>query len=162
MANEELLHESAENVNDTDADYIEALNELKSSTVSKAQYEKLRTENKKLLDALVSGQQIEQPIANKPTVSELRTKLFNKDANLSNLEYIDTALKLRDALIENGETDPFLPFGDKVDITNDMRDKADRVAEGLKSCVDFADGDSGIFTAQLQRITKDTMMPKRR
>ena len=160
--NDELNNVSGTEMSDTDTDYVAAIQELQNTTVSKAQYEKLRSENKKLLDALVSGQQIEQPTVDKPSITELRTKLFNKDANLSNLEYVDTALQLRDALIENGEPDPFLPYGDKVDITNDMRDKAERVAEGLRSCVDFADGDSGIFTAQLQRITKDNMMPRRR
>ena len=160
--NDELTNVSGTEMSDTDTDYVAAIQELQNSTVSKTQYEKLRNENKKLLDALVNGQQIEQPTVEKPSIAKLRHKLFNKDANLSNLEYIDTALMLRDALIENGETDPFLPYGDKVDITNDMRDKAERVAEGLRSCVEFADGDSGIFTAQLQRITKDNMMPKRR
>lgn len=160
--NEELTNVSGTEMSEAETDYVAAIQELQNNSVSKTQYEKLRTENKKLLDALVSGQQIDLPKEEKPNIDELRKKLFNKDANLSNLEYVDTALKLRNALIEKGERDPFLPVGDRVNETAEMYDIAQRVADGLQECVDFADGDSGIFTAQLQRITKDTPVKRRR
>lgn len=143
-------------------DYVAAIQELQKNTVSKETYNKLQTENKKLLDALVNGQQIDIEPEEKPDINELRRKLFDKDGNLSNLEYIDTALKLRKALIDAGERDPFLPYGDRVNVTAEMYDKAQAVADGLQECVDFADGDSGIFTAQLQRITKDVLPGRRR
>lgn len=162
MPNEELTNVSSEEMLDTDTDYVAAINELKANTVSKTEYSKLRAENKKLLDALVNGREIDLPKEEKVDVNDLREKLFNKDANLSNLEYVDTALKLRTALIEKGERDPFLPVGDRVSETAEMYDMAQRVADGLQECVDFADGDSGIFTAQLQRITKDTPIKRRR
>ena len=162
MANEELTNVSSEEMLGTDTDYVAAINELKANSVSKTEYSKLRAENKKLLDALVNGQQIDLPKEEPVDVNELRKKLFNKDANLNNLEYVDTALKLRNALIEQGERDPFLPVGDRVSETAEMYDIAQRVADGLQECVDFADGDSGIFTAQLQRITKDTPIKRRR
>lgn len=159
--NEELESVSQqENVNDN-IDYIEAIKEMKQNLVDRSAFDKLKSENKKLLDALVNGQQIETPKEEKPDVAELRKKLFNKDGNLSNLEYVDTALKLRNALIDAGERDPFLPYGDRVTVTAEMYDKAQAVADGLQECVDFAEGDSGIFTAQLQRITKD-ILPGRR
>lgn len=143
-------------------DYIQAINELKANTVDKSQYEKLKAENKKLLDSLVSGQtpDTDKPVE-KPDVNELRKKLFNPDNNLSNLEYVDNMLKLRNALIENGERDPFLPIGEKVEITADTIQKAENVATALQDCVDYAEGDSGIFTAQLQRIMKDNGPIKR-
>lgn len=160
--NEELTNVSGTEMSEAETDYVAAIQELQNNSVSKTQYEKLRSENKKLLDALVNGQQIDLPKEEKPDVDELRKKLFNKDANLSNLEYVETALKLRNALIEKGERDPFLPVGDRVTETAEMYDIAQRVADGLQECVDFADGDSGIFTAQLQRITKDTPIKRRR
>lgn len=162
MANEELTNVSSEEMLGTDTDYVAAINELKANSVSKTEYSKLRAENKKLLDALVNGQQIDLPKEEPVDVNELRKKLFNKDANLTNLEYVDTALKLRNALIEQGERDPFLPVGDRVNETAEMYDIAQRVADGLQECVDFADGDSGIFTAQLQRITKDPVISRKR
>lgn len=160
--NEELTNVSGTEMSEAETDYVAAIQELQNNSVSKTQYEKLRTENKKLLNALVNGQQIDLSKEEKPDVDELRKKLFNKDANLNNLEYVDTALKLRSALIEKGERDPFLPVGDRVSETAEMYDIAQRVADGLQECVDFAEGDSGIFTAQLQRITKDNPIKRKR
>jgi hypothetical protein len=143
-------------------DYIQAINDLKANTVDKAQYEKLKAENKKLLDSLISGQtpEITKPVE-KPNVNELRKELFNPENNLSNLEYVENMLKLRNALIENGERDPFLPIGEKVEITSDTVEKAQNVANLLQDCVDMSKGDSGIFTAELQRIMKDNGPIKR-
>lgn len=160
--NENLINESGEEMLDTNTDYVAAIQELQNNTVSKDQYQKLRSENKRLLDALVSGQQVDLPKTEKVDVNDLRKKLFNRDTDLSNLEYVETALQLRDALIEAGERDPFLPFGEKVHETAEQHDKANRVAEVLKECVEFADGDSGIFTAELQRRTKEVMPSRRR
>ena len=142
--------------------YIEAIKEMKSNYVPKEKLAKLESENKQLLDALVNGKEIEVKQEVKVDVTELRKKLFNKDTQLSNLEYIETALQLRDALIESGERDPFLPSGEKVQLTAEHYDKAENVAQVLKDCVEFADGDSGIFTAELQRRTKDSMPSYRR
>ena len=144
--------------------YIAAIEELKASTVSRDAYNKLRTENKQLLDALVSGQQLPQTqTEEKPSVKDLRNKLFATDGNdLSNLEYVKTALSLRNSLIEAGERDPFLPYGDKVDITSEQIDTAEKVANALQEMVDFAEGDSGVFTAEYQRRVKDVAIPRGR
>ena len=144
--------------------YIAAIEELKASTVSRDAYNKLRTENKQLLDALVSGQQLPQTqTEEKPSVEDLRNKLFATDGNdLSNLEYVKTALSLRNSLIEAGERDPFLPYGDKVDITTEQIDTAEKVANALQEMVDFAEGDSGVFTAEYQRRVKDVAIPRGR
>ena len=141
--------------------YIAAIEELKANTVSRDSYNKLRNENKQLLDALVSGKEIPTPEVKKATPNELRAKLFG-EKEMSNLEYVQTALDLRDALLERGERDPFLPVGDKVDITSDQLDTADRVAAGLREMIEFADGDSGIFTAEYQRRVKDIAIPRGR
>ena len=144
--------------------YIAAIEELKASTVSRDAYNKLRTENKQLLDALVSGQQLPQTqTEEKPSVEDLRNKLFATDgSDLSNLEYVKTALSLRNSLIEAGERDPFLPYGDKVDITSEQIDTAEKVANALQEMVDFAEGDSGVFTAEYQRRVKDVAIPRGR
>lgn len=160
---EELTNANrGEEMSEANVDYVAAIQELQNNTVSKEQYQKLRTENKKLLDALVSGKSIDVPKEEKVEVNDLRKKLFDRDCELSNLEYIDTTLKLRDALIAAGERDPFLPYGEKVHETAEQHDKANHVAEVLRECIEFADGDSGIFTAELQRRTKDVMPMRRR
>lgn len=142
---------------DTTADYVTAINELKANSVSKEQYQKLKDDNKRLLDALVTNKQLDIPEEKPVNVDELRTKLFKNEQGLSNLEFIDTALQLRDALIAKGEPDPFLPIGSKVQPDYDMVEKANNVAKCLKEMVEFADGDSGIFNAEYQRKVVDTM-----
>ena len=161
MTENEIL-ESGTEMSSTDVDYVAAIQELRNNTVSKTQYDRLRGENKRLLDTLINGGQIDMPVEEKVDVAELRKKLFNKDGNLTNLEYVESALKLREAMIAAGERDPFLPYGDKVSLTSEMIDKANRVAEGLQYCVDQADGDSMMFTSYLQKITKDAPMARRR
>lgn len=141
--------------------YIAAIEELKASTVSRDAYNKLRNENKQLLDALVSGKEIPQEPTKKPSITELRKKLFSEE-DMSNLEYVETALSLRNSLIEAGERDPFLPYGDKVDITPEQIDTANKVAAGLQEMVDFAEGDSGVFSAEYQRKVKDVAIPRGR
>lgn len=159
MSNENPTTTTVEEMNNEQ--YIAAIEELKASTVSRDAYNKLRNENKQLLDALVSGKEIPTTPEEKPSIPEMRAKLFG-DSDMSNLEYVETALSLRDALIESGERDPFLPYGDKVDITAEQIDAANKVAAGLREMVDFAEGDSGVFTAEYQRRVKDTAIPRGR
>ena len=159
--NKELIESGKEQDNGNNA-YIEAINEMKKNYVPKEKLQKVQEENKQLLDALVSGKQIDLPEQKevKPSVDDMRNKLYNgKDGELSNLEYIKTSLELRSALIEAGERDPFLPVGDQVTLTAEHYEKASQVAELLQDCVDFADGDSGIFTAEYQRRVKDASIP---
>lgn len=153
--------ESGEEVDDG-VDYISAINEMKKTTVPKEKYEKLAEENKRLLESLVAGEKIEPKEEEKIDVNALRKELYSGECELNNLEYVDKTLKLRKALIDAGERDPFLPIGDKVDITSETVEKAETVAQVLQECVDFAEGDSGIFTAELQRRTKDTMRYNRK
>lgn len=46
-----------ENVNDSN-DYIEAIKEMKQNSVSKEAYEKLKKENKQLLDSIINGSEL--------------------------------------------------------------------------------------------------------
>ena len=153
-------------VEDNTNDYIDQIKKLKENSVSKDDYDKLRADNKRLIDALANGTNIEGKVEPKidaiENINNLRKKLFSKENNLSNLEYCDTALKLRDALIENGERDPFLPFGHEVVATDSDYESANRVATVMKECIDYADGDSNIFTNELQRRTVDVVIPKKK
>ena len=159
-------NENVVTVEDNTNDYIDQIKKLKENSVSKEDYDKLRLDNKRLIDALANGTQIEDAVGSKVSavekINECRKKLFSKENNLSNLEYCDTALKLRDALIENGERDPFLPFGHEVVATDSDYESANRVATVMKECIDYADGDSNIFTNELQRRTVDVVIPKKK
>lgn len=138
---------------DTTQDYLATIKQLKENTVSKETYLKLKEQNKQLLDSVVNGQTMEQQIPQKEPVDiyALRKKLLNRDSNMSNLEYVSNALELRKALMENGEIDPFVPNGVKIKPTDEDFQKAQKVAEVLQECVDYADGNSDVFTDELKR-----------
>ena len=153
-------------VEDNTNDYIDQIKKLKENSVSKDDYDKLRADNKKLIDALANGTQLEGKVEPKidavENINNLRKKLFSKGSNLNNLEYCKTAVELRDALIETGDKDPFLPFGHNVIATDSDHETAERVASIMKDCIEYADGDSDIFTNELQRRTVDVVIPKKK
>ena len=139
---------------DTNQDYISALNEMRKNTVSKEAYDKLREDNKKLLDTIVSGQSLEQTeVKEEVDVDALRKELFGKSRrDLSNLEYVDKTLQLRKALMERGEQDPFVMKAGRTSSpeAEDFK-KAERVASVLQECVDIADGNDSVFDNEFQR-----------
>jgi hypothetical protein len=135
-------------------DYIAAIKELKENSVDRSKYDALKAENKKLLDSIVNGTEIAQPaVEDKKSVEELRAAYLKEDQ--SNLEYITNTLKLREAIIAEGKPDPFLPIGEQIMPTDDDVKTAEKVAQVLQECVDYADGDSSVFTNELQRRLVD-------
>lgn len=144
--------------NTHETDYIEAIKKLKAETVDKAEYERLREDNRKLLDSIVNGTHTDDEAAKTPVLrepQEIRKELFKEDAGLSNLEFATKALELRTSLMAKGETDPFLPQGAQILATEEDIAGAQRVADVLQQCVDYASGDNSVFTNELQRRTVD-------
>ena len=123
-----------------------------------------KADNKKRINALASGETIGSPESSNPekNINELRSKLLKNGSNLNNLEYVKTAVDLRDALIAQGQRDPFLPYGEGVIPTAEDVECANRVANIYKECIDYADGDPDIFTSELQRRTVDAGPIKRK
>lgn len=152
-------------VEDNTQDYLAAIKELKENSVDRSEYDKLRAENKRLIDAVVNGQpgQEEQVVSKhtKEEIDDLRNELFNSPRELNNLEYITKAMKLREALMENGEPDPFLPVGKQISPTRDDIEGAEKVAQVYKECIEYADGDSEVFTNELMRRTRDVKLPRK-
>ena len=152
-------------VEDNTQDYITAIKELKQNSVDRSEYEKLRAENKKLIDAVVNGQpgQEEQVLVkhSKEQIDDLRNDLFNSPRELNNLEFITKAMELREALMENGEPDPFLPVGKQISPTRDDIEGAEKVAQVYKECIEYAEGDSEVFTNELMRRTRDVKLPRK-
>ena len=152
-------------VEDNTQDYLAAIKELKQNSVDRSEYDKLRAENKKLIDAVVNGQPgQEEPVVSKHSkeqIDELRNELFNSPKELNNLEYITKAMELREALIENGEPDPFLPVGKQISPTRDDLEGAEKVAQVYKECIEYAEGDSEVFTNELMRRTRDVKLPRK-
>ena len=153
------------NVEDNTQDYLAAIKELKEKSVDRSEYDKLRAENKRLIDAVVNGQpgQEEQVVVrhSKEQIDELRNDLFNSPRELNNLEFITKTMELREALMENGEPDPFLPVGKQISPTRDDIEGAEKVAQVYKECIEYAEGDSEVFTNELMRRTRDVKLPRK-
>ena len=148
-----------EEVNDS-IDYIEAIKEIKQNSVDREAYNKLREENKRLLNSLVNGESVDVKKEEPVDIDQLRNDIFNKES--TNLEYITNVLKLRDELIKRGEPDPFLPAGKNIIPTEEDIKTANRVATVLQECVEYADGDSSVFTNELQRRMVDSTPIRRK
>ena len=139
--------------------YIDTINQLKATSVPRNDFDKIRDENKKLLEALVNGKTEESASAEapaKPSIQELRNKAYGKGSeNLSDLEYVTTVLDLRDALLEEEGVDHMIPAGKKY--SPDLNDQhcAQKAYEALRHCVDVADGDNEVFIQEITRITVD-------
>ena len=137
-----------------------ALKEARENTVSKEKYEALERENKRLVSEIINGDSGagngQQSAPEKANIQDLREKLYGaKSSELSNLEFCQLTLKLRNAVIAQEGYDPFLPYGEKIKPTAQDMEKANNVADVLQACIDEANGDSEIFTALLQSKTNN-------
>ena len=156
MEEKDLKNVSGTEVEDMTPDYLAAINELKQNSVDRSKYEELRAENKKLLDSIVNGTEVALPHEEKKSIEELRANYLKEDQ--SNLEYITNALALREALMAEGKPDPFLPIGEQILPTDEDVATAQKVADVLQECVDYAEGNSDVFTNELQRRLVDVMI----
>lgn len=148
--------------NDTNNNYIETINEMKKNTVSKEMYAKLQEENKQLLNTIVNGN-YESDEENKPKeepvdLDALRKEMFS--GSCSNLKYVENALKLREEILKKDGNDIFLPHGKNIKPTKEDIESVNNVVNCLQYCVDEADGDSNIFTLELQKHLSDPIIAK--
>ena len=81
---------------------------------------------------------------------------------VSNLDYWKNALELRERLIEEGQPDPMIPTGVRVAANQMDYDGVEKLVSGILHCIDYADGDSQLFTNELQRITRDVNIPRQK
>lgn len=94
--------------------------------------------------------------APKPDIKALREELYGSGRKLSNREYVEKTLELRDAIIAGGGEDPFLPKAHNYLASAETKNASLQVAEGLKHCVEVANGSDEYFDAELARIMRDT------
>ena len=149
---------NVEQVNTPETNYLDVINELRKNTVSKADYERVMSDNRMLAEQLAystpsATAQEEEHIPTTEEVQNLRSHLFNT-SGISNLDYIRTALDLRDAVMKQGERDPFLPTNNGY-IDNDV-DKArvEAMAKGLRQMVDYCGNDKKLFDSELKRCCR--------
>lgn len=160
MENQENLVPDEEASMETD--YVESIKNLKQNSVSKADYDALRLENKKLLQAVVNGQTVEvEPEEPEVDLAQLRKNVFD-NPNQTNLEYVTNVLKLRDAVLEKEGYDVFVPQSSQYSPTQDDIARAQRVAEQFQEMVDVADGNPNVFLNEYQRRVKDDIPIRRK
>lgn len=152
MENEELQ------TNNVTEDYIAKIQELKNSTVSRNEYDSLRADNKRLLDAIVNGQghvTDNQP-APEPEVDvqALRNRLYGGKFDGTDLEYWTKTLQLRSALMKQGYEDPAVGRGSKTTPTEIDYQLCQQTCDAIQEMVDFADGDPAVFRAEYMRRVK--------
>lgn len=157
MENENIEREEQNFESARDQIYADALAEMRENTVPKEDYDKAMEEVKKLTGILVNGtgEIASAEAASVPDIKELR-RVFLSGKDMSNLEYWQNTLALRKAIMESGGEDPFLPQGQKISATAEDAEKAQNVADVISECIEYANGDSHIFTNELQRRTVDT------
>ena len=145
----------------SNVELAKALKELKENSVSKEDYDKVVEENKQLVAQVINGDGAGNGQTNAPEdldgdIKALREKLYGpKCSELSNLEFCDATLKLREAIIKRDGIDPFVPRGANIKPTDYDAQRAQAVADVMAECIKEANGDSGVFTALLQAKTNN-------
>lgn len=142
-----------------DTNYIEIINDMKKNMVSREEFSKVKKENKQLLDALVNNKQIN--VSGEQNLKKADIIKSMMSGNLNNLQYAQAALNLRKVCMDAGEQDPFLPQSHNYTPTADDVASAEKVAEAFQNAIDYANGDSGVFTNELMRVTRDVRIPRR-
>jgi hypothetical protein len=155
--------------NPSATDYINAINQLKATTVSRDEYDALVAERKELINSIINGEgganaNTEEAAPDYEKIkTDARNKLFgNPNGELNNLEYCKTALELREAVLKTEGIDIFVGSGHQFSPEQSDYDKAKRVADVIQECIDEAGGNSEVFTAQLMSRTNDVSLPKAR
>ena len=139
--------------------YAEVIKNLKATTVSREEYDRVMNENKTLANALATSpaKSTDDDEVELPTdeyIDGLRKKLFKINGGISNREFIKTTLDLRDALMARGERDPFLPVNKEyIDNPSDMAAVND-LANGLREIVEYSGNDDALFNSELKRVCR--------
>ena len=169
MAEEEIMQQSGEQeIAIEDRNLLKEFEEYKKNSVPKERFDRLAKRNEELTHALTHNQEMEEEAQkpkepNKDKILRLNNELYSdKRKDMTNLDYISKTLELRDAVIEEGGRDPFLPTrGVDKDSPANLA-MAERVANGLAQMVEDADGNPEQFNALYQARVEDVVVPGRK
>lgn len=159
MQDENLTRDEEEVVDN--ANYIDAIKDLKQNSVSKEKYDALVAENKKLVDALVNGEEIEteQEDELKPRLDYY--KAYKENKFNTDLEYWTNFLNLREATIKEYGKDPCVtgnyglsPEGERVEPAYGEQETIDQQLGIIKDMITEADGDPTVFSTLMQAAMK--------
>lgn len=143
-------------VDGMEQDYLATIQELKNTTVSREAYDKMRDENKKLLETIINGGQMEAPAENTNIDYKAECSKLLTEGKHTNLDYVKKALEIRNAGLKEG-VDMAMPFGPKAEYSENDAEIADFVANKLQELVDKADGNPSAFNFLLDQAMVDNM-----
>ena len=139
--------------------YIEQLAKLKASSVSKEEYDKLKADNKQMLDILFSGaaptsshesEKVDSK-ARETEIQELRNELYSGRYEGTDLDYATKVLRLRKLLMESGKPDPAVSSGQKTAPEEYDYENCESICNQIQECIDYAQGDDALFRAEMMR-----------
>lgn len=168
--NEELLEQTTEQTNNPDV--ITTLKEFKEKYDKlESDYKKSEEEKAQMINAFLNGQtaEVEQP---KKDIQELRNKLaeaLNPETGRGvDLDAAKAFIELRDEVIKQDGYDPFVPLmstmpsGQTFEPSDKVIASGQRVADILKLCVEYADGDNKKFKSEWDRHIMPIELPERK
>ena len=169
MANEEdiLDQQQQTEVAPEDKTLLEAYNELKENSISKKEYDRVLKRNEDLTQALIRNDKLniedqEPKESNMAKIKRLTNELYsNNREDMTNLDYCQKTVELRDAIIAEGGRDPFLPTSGENKDSYANQQTAEKVANGLRKMVEDANGSPEAFNSLYQARVEDVAVPKR-
>lgn len=163
MADEEKKQQSeTTEPTSTTEELLAQLEKMKKETVPLDKYTKALEDNKVLINQVLNGgtggdEQEQEVIYSDEELNKLREELFDTEKHdLTNLEYVTKAVQLRDAILQKsgGKTDIFVGTYNSFEPSQEDYYRAENTAEVFKECIEYAKGDSQLFTQELQRRMK--------
>lgn len=144
----------------SDNPYIEQLAKLKANSVSREEYDKLKADNKQMMEILFSGvapassqsQEVKpDPKAVQAEIKSLRNELYGGRYEGTDLDYATKTLQLRKLIMDSGKPDPAVSSGQKTAPEEYDYENCQAVCDQIQECIDYANGDDAIFRAELMR-----------
>ena len=136
--------------------------DIKQNYVKKEKFEELQKNYSKLVNSVLDGGDL--PAQRDPNgekgvdKTKLRKELYDPNGSLTNLEYVEKTLKLREQIIAEGGKDPFLPTGINGNPYKNDQEQANaeasaaKVAKVLGEAVKEANGDPEAFDVIMTKI----------
>lgn len=139
--------------------YLDTIQEMKKNTVSREVYDKQLEENRRLLNAIVNGEQTataQEETKQVRAPKDVFNDLIMSDTPCTNIQKARYWIEYRESCKAAGEPDPYVSNGTKIKPTAQEIASVDRVEAALKHCIEYSGGNDEIFTNELNRLLIDT------
>ena len=143
-------------------DYIDAIKDLKQNSVAKDKYDALRAENKKLLDAIVNGQDVSTPNQEPELGSrDEYYKAYKENKFKTDLDYWKNMVNLRKATIAEYGADPCVtgsfgtdPEGNRVEPEYGEAEAIAEQFDTIEQIIEESGNNPAIFETLMQSAVK--------